>query len=61
MKINLIASILILTAILMGIFIADGFNKQNAMLNEYEYTLAVVWAGEQECKDQLGIFYVEPE
>jgi len=60
-KINLIACILIIAAILMGIFLADGFYKQNAMLNEYEYTLAVVWAGEQECKDQLGIFYVEPE
>ena len=58
--INLIACILIIAAILMGIFIADGFNKQNAMLNEYEYALAGVWAGEQDCEDQMGVFYVKP-
>ena len=36
-------------------------SHRNAQLNEYEYLLADAWQGQQECKDQLGVFYTEPD
>ena len=64
MKINLIASVLIIIAIILGVCIAQEGCRQNAMINEYEYLLADAWTAQQDreskladCKDQLGVFY----
>ena len=67
-------TIFMLIAIFFGL-IAIGFLqgkqaktavKHEAMLNEYEYVLADVWAEKEscwaekeDCKDQLGVFYKE--
>ena len=66
MKTSLLITLLILTSIILGVGILGKISKQNALLNEYEYALAGVWEDNQEsgdslkdCKDQLGIFYVE--
>jgi len=53
--------ILNLIAVAAGLFVAKEFNNQNAMLNEYEYLLADAYQAQQECRDQLGVFYMEPE
>ena len=58
--INLIACVLILSAIGLGVMIAKESCRRNAMLNEYEYLLADVWAENVDCQDQLGVFYVRP-
>ena len=50
MKINLIASALIIIAIILGVCISRQACKNNAQLNEYKILL-------QDCKDQLGVFY----
>jgi len=57
MKINLIASVLIIIAIILGACIAKQGCRQNAQLNEYEYLLADSWQAQQDCRDQLGVFY----
>ena len=36
------------------------FNKQNTLLNEYEFYIANIYAENENCKQQLGIFYHEP-
>lgn len=60
MKINFITSVLILIAILLGIYIAKEACHKNAQLNEYEYLLADAWQAQQNCMGQLGVFYKEP-
>jgi len=57
MKINLIASVLIIAAILLGVMIMRENNYRTAQLNEYEYLLADAWQSMDECRDQLGVFY----
>jgi len=57
--INLIACVLILSAIGLGVMIAKESCRRNAMLNEYEYLLADVWTENVDCQDQLGVFYKE--
>ena len=61
MKTTIMASVLILIAIILGVCIANQGCRQNAMLNEYEYLLADAWQGQQNCMDQLGVFYKEPD
>jgi len=67
-QINLILMIMLLiTAIGIAIFVgsfAKRVDKREAMLNEYEYVLADVWAEKEkfraekeDCIDQLGVFY----
>ena len=59
MKTSLLITLLILTSILLGVGLMSKISKQNALLNEYEYILAAAWTDKQECRDQLGVFYVE--
>ena len=58
---HLMAGAIIILAILIGVCIAQEGCKKNAMLNEYEYLLADAYQAQQDCKDQLGVFYREPE
>ena len=57
MKINLIASVLIIATILLGVMIMRENNYRTAQLNECEYLLADAWQSMDECRDQLGVFY----
>ena len=57
MKTSIIASVLIIAAILLGVMIMRENNYRTAQLNEYEYLLADAWQSMDECKDQLGVFY----
>ena len=70
MKLQIILmSTLLIIAIGIAIFVgsfAKRVDKREAMLNEYEYVLADVWAEKEriwaekeDCKDQLGVFYKE--
>ena len=70
MKLQIILmSTLLIIAIGIAIFVgsfAKIVDKREAMLNEYEYVLADVWAEKEriwaekeDCKDQLGVFYKE--
>ena len=59
--IHLMAGAIIILAILIGVLAAQNGCKQNARLNEYEFLLAESWQAQQDCRDQLGVFYVEPE
>ena len=59
MKTSLLITLLILISILLGVGILGKINRQNALLNEYEYILATAWTDKQECRDQLGIFYMD--
>ena len=59
--IHLMAGAIITLAILIGVLVAKEGCKQNAMLNEYEFLLADAYQAQQDCRDQLGVFYVEPE
>ena len=59
MKTSLLITLLILIVIILGIGMLDGISKQNAALRECEYALATTWADKQECRDQLGVFYVD--
>ena len=59
--IYLMAGGIITLSILIGVLVAQEGCKQNAALNEYEYLLADSWQAQQDCRDQLGVFYVEPE
>jgi len=59
--IHLMAGAIITLAILIGVCIAKEGCKKNAALNEYEYLLADAYQAQQDCRDQLGVFYVEPE
>jgi len=68
MKLQIILmSTLLIIAIGIAIFVgsfAKIVDKREAMLNEYEYVLADVWAEKEriwaekeDCKEQLGVFY----
>ena len=68
MKTSLIQTVfitlLVILSIILGVYILNDISKQNAMLNEYEYVLADVWAEKEKiwaekekCKEQLGVFY----
>ena len=68
MKTSLIQTVfitlLVILSIILGVYILNDISKQNAMLNEYEYVLADVWAEKEriwaekeDCKEQLGVFY----
>ena len=57
MKTSLLITLLILISILLGVGLMSKINKQNALLNEYEYLLADAWQSMDECRDQLGVFY----
>jgi len=59
MKTSLFITLLILTSILLGVGMLGKISKQNAELRECEYALATTWADKQECRDQLGVFYVD--
>jgi len=59
MKTSILITLLILVVILLGVGMLDGISKQNAMLNEYEYRWAKAYADNQDCRDQLGVFYVD--
>ena len=59
MKTSLLITLLILISILLGVGLMSKINHQNALLNEYEYILAAAWADKQECRDQLGVFYMD--
>ena len=48
---------LIIIAILLGVWIAKEGCRKNALLNEYEFLMADVYQAQQDCKDQLGVFY----
>jgi len=61
LTIHLMAGAIITLAILIGVLVAKEGCKQNARLNEYEFMLADAYQAQQECRDQLGVFYVEPE
>ena len=61
LTIHLMAGAIIILAILIGVLSAQNGCKQNARLNEYEFLLAESWQAQQDCRDQLGVFYVEPE
>ena len=67
------ACVIFIVTIISSTIVLFGISKQNAMLNEYEYVLADVWAEKEDCwaekencwaekedcKEQLGIFYKE--
>jgi len=57
MKTSIIASVLILIAIILGVCISKQACRQNALLNEYEFLIAESWQARQDCMDQLGVFY----
>ena len=59
MKTSLLITLLILTSILLGVGLMNKISKQNAELRECEYALATILADKQECRDQLGIFYMD--
>ena len=59
--IHLMAGAIIMLAILIGICVVKEGCKQNARLNEYEYLLADAYQAQQDCRDQLGIFYRKPK
>ena len=59
MKTSLLITLLILTSILLGVGLMSKINRQNALLNEYEYILASAWTDNQNCREQLGVFYVD--
>lgn len=44
--------------VLGGIGVLSKFQKQNAMLNEYEFLLADLYSENQYLKDRLGVFYM---
>jgi len=58
--IHLMAGAIIVLAILIGVLFAQNGCRQNARLNEYEFLLAESWQAQQDCRDQLGVFYREP-
>jgi len=60
------ACVIFIVTIISSTMVLFEISKQNAMLNEYEYVLADVWAEKEriwaekeDCKDQLGVFYKE--
>jgi len=59
LKTTFFISLLILIVIILGVGLMGKINKQNALLNEYEYILALTWTNKQECRDQLGVFYYD--
>jgi len=59
MKTSLLITLLILISILLGVGMLGKINRQNAELRECEYALATILADKQECRDQLGIFYMD--
>jgi hypothetical protein len=61
LTIHLMSGVIIIIAILIGVLVAQEGCKQNARLNEYEFLLADAYQAQQECRDQLGVFYKEPE
>ena len=58
---HLMAGAIIILSILIGICVVKEANKQNARLNEYEFMLADAYQAQQDCRDQLGIFYRKPK
>jgi len=58
-KINLITTALILAVILLGIGIMQENSHRNAQLNEYELLMTEAWQCMDNCKKQLGAFYME--
>jgi len=61
LTIHLMAGAIIILAILIGVLAAQNGCKQNARLNEYEFLLADAYQEQQDCRDQLGVFYVPRE
>ena len=59
MKTSLLITLLILISILLGVGLMNKISKQNAELRECEYALAMILADKQECRDQLGVFYMD--
>ena len=59
MKTSLLITLLILISILLGVGLMNKISKQNAELRECEYALATILADKQECRDQLGVFYMD--
>ena len=60
------ACVIFIVTIISSTMVLFEISKQNALLNEYEYVLADVWAEKEkfraekeDCKDQLGVFYKE--
>ena len=58
------ACVIFIVTIISSTMVLFGISKQNAMLNEYEYVLADVWAEKEriwaekeKCIEQLGVFY----
>ena len=58
------ACVIFIVTIISSTMVLFGISKQNAMLNEYEYVLADVWAEKEriwaekeDCIEQLGVFY----
>jgi len=63
---SIMACVIFIVTIISSTMVLFGISKQKAMLNEYEYVLADVWAEKEklraekeDCKDQLGVFYKE--
>ena len=59
MKTSLLITLLILISILLGVGLMSKISKQNAELRKCEYALATTWDDKQECRDQLGVFYMD--
>ena len=62
----LLTTVLIMIVIFLFVKELQQVHHNKAMLNEYEYVLADVWAEKEriwaekeDCKDQLGVFYKE--
>ena len=58
------ACVVFIVTIISSTMVLFEISKQNAMLNEYEYVLADVWAEKEriwaekeKCIEQLGVFY----
>ena len=63
---SIMACVIFIVTIISSTMVLFEISKQNALLNEYEYVLADVWAEKEriwaekeDCKDQLGVFYKE--
>ena len=61
---SIMACVIFIVTIISSTMVLFGISKQKAMLNEYEYVLADVWAEKEklraekeDCIEQLGVFY----
>jgi len=49
-----------LVAMYVGIRTLDHIATREAQIVEYEFMLADLWKDNQDCREQLGVFYTPP-